>query len=175
METWDIYDKDRRLTGKTMRRGEAFAPGAYHLVVHVCLFNSRGQMLIQQRQPFKEGWPNRWDITVGGSAKVGETSAAAAEREVYEEIGYSLNLNGARPILSINFENGFDDFFFANSEVTVDRLKLQREEVQRVKWVHKAEIMAMIASGLFIPYHRSFIDLLFDMNQYAGIHTGPMD
>lgn len=46
METWDIYDKDRSLTGKQMNRGETFEQGAYHLVVHVCLFKERGEMLI---------------------------------------------------------------------------------------------------------------------------------
>ena len=55
MELWDVYDVDRQLTGKTMVRGEPFEKGAYHIVVHICVFNSEGQMLIQQRQPFKHG------------------------------------------------------------------------------------------------------------------------
>ena len=87
MELWDVYDKDRVKTGETMERGSAFADGAYHLVVHVCIFNSKGEMLIQQRQPFKEGWPNLWDLTVGGSAVAGESSGEAAKRELFEEIG----------------------------------------------------------------------------------------
>ena len=53
MELWDVLDRDRRLTGRTMRRGDEMAAGDYHLVVHVCLFNAAGEMLIQQRQPFK--------------------------------------------------------------------------------------------------------------------------
>lgn len=32
--------------------------GEYHLAVHVCIFNSENQLLIQQRQPYKGGWPN---------------------------------------------------------------------------------------------------------------------
>ena len=87
MELWDVYDKDRIKTGKTMVRGAEFAPDSYHMVVHVCMFNSRGEMLIQQRQPFKEGFPNLWDITVGGSATAGDSSQDAIEREVFEEIG----------------------------------------------------------------------------------------
>jgi isopentenyldiphosphate isomerase len=87
-EQWDIYDESRQKTGRTMNRGEHI-PGAYHLVVHVCLFSAAGKMLIQQRQPFKEGFPNLWDLTVGGSALAGETSRQAAVRETAEEIGYS--------------------------------------------------------------------------------------
>ena len=53
-------------------------------------------MLIQHRQPFKSGWSDLWDITVGGSAVSGDTSQTAAEREVLEEIGYKLDLSNIR-------------------------------------------------------------------------------
>lgn len=99
MEYWDIYDAKRTKTGKTMLRGENFPDGAYHLVVHICVFNDKNEMLIQQRQPFKEGWPNMWDITVGGSAVKGDSSQTAAERELMEELGVKISLKGVRPHL----------------------------------------------------------------------------
>lgn len=171
MEMWDIYDKDRILTGETMLRGDKFREDTYHLVVHVCIFNSQGEMLIQQRQPFKSGWSNMWDITVGGSAISGDTSKAAAEREVFEEIGYKLNLDHVRPSLTINFEAGFDDIYLIEDDVDINSLRLQYEEVQQVKWATKEEIIVMVESKEFIPYHRSFIDLLFDMRKYMGVHN----
>ena len=58
MELWDVYDKDRNKKGYTMDRGVKIKPGDYHLVVHVCIFNAKGEMLIQQRQPFKDDWKN---------------------------------------------------------------------------------------------------------------------
>jgi isopentenyldiphosphate isomerase len=128
-------------------------------------------MLIQQRQPFKSGWSNMWDITVGGSAISGDTSKAAAEREVFEEIGYKLNLDHVRPSLTINFEGGFDDIYLIEDDVDISSLRLQYEEVQQVKWATKEEIIVMIESKEFIPYHRSFIDLLFDMRKYMGFHN----
>ena len=85
-ELWDLYYKNRIPTGKTHKRGEPMKEEDYHMVVHVCIFNSKNELLIQQRQPFKEGWPNMWDLTVGGSATSGDTSQSAAEREVFEEI-----------------------------------------------------------------------------------------
>ncbi len=90
MEIWDIYDVNRNKTNRTMVRGESFNEGDYHLVVHVCIFNSKGEMLIQQRQPFKSGWPNMWDFTASGSAVSGDTSQMAAEREVDEELGLKI-------------------------------------------------------------------------------------
>lgn len=170
MELWDIYDKDRIKTGRTMVRGSEFAPDSYHMVVHVCIFNSKGEMLIQQRQPFKEGWPNMWDITVGGSATMGDSSQDAAEREVLEEIGLKLDLQGVRPHLTINFDKGFDDIYLIEKEVDIDTLTLQESEVQRVKWATIDEIFAMLDTGVFIPYYKSLIQLLFDKRKKYGAH-----
>lgn len=171
MEIWDLYDKDRIKTGETMVRGSKFKENTYHLVVHVCIFNLEGKMLIQQRQPFKDGWPNMWDITVGGSAVSGDTSQLAAEREVYEEIGYKLSLDGIRPSLTINFDKGFDDIYLIQKDIDISKLKLQYEEVQSVKWVSKEEILSMIDEEIFIPYHKSLIDLLFFMSTSKNSHT----
>lgn len=171
MEIWDLYDKDRIKTGETMVRGSKFKENTYHLVVHVCIFNLEGKMLIQQRQPFKDGWPNMWDITVGGSAVSGDTSQLAAEREVYEEIGYKLSLDGIRPSLTINFDKGFDDIYLIQKDVDISKLKLQYEEVQSVKWASKEEILSMIDEEIFIPYHKSLIDLLFFMRASKNSHT----
>lgn len=82
-ELWDLYTKDREKTGRTHRRGELMKEGEYHLVVHVCIFNSKNELLIQQRQPFKEDWSNMWDLTAAGSALQGENSQQAAEPHFY--------------------------------------------------------------------------------------------
>ncbi|WP_278656795.1 NUDIX hydrolase [Paraclostridium bifermentans] len=154
-----------------MVRGSQFKENTYHLVVHVCIFNLEGKMLIQQRQPFKDGWPNMWDITVGGSAVSGDTSQLAAEREVYEEIGYKLSLDGIRPSLTINFDKGFDDIYLIQKDIDISKLKLQYEEVQSVKWASKEEILSMIDEEIFIPYHKSLINLLFFMRTSKNSHT----
>ena len=60
MELFDLYTEDRVRTGRTMVRGTKVPEGLYRLVVHVCIFDHEGRMLIQQRQPFKQGWSNLW-------------------------------------------------------------------------------------------------------------------
>ena len=101
MELFDLYTADREKTGKTMVRGEPTPAGYYRMVVHVCIFDSEGRMLIQQRQPFKQGWSNLWDITVGGNAVAGDSSRSAAERETYEELGLAVDLAEVRPTLTL--------------------------------------------------------------------------
>lgn len=171
MELWDLYTQDRQPTGLTMVRGSEHPQGYYRLVVHVCIFNSKGQMLIQQRQPFKEGWPNMWDVSVGGSVVAGESSREAAEREAAEELGLRISLEGVRPAITISFKEGFDDNYVVVRDVKDEEITLQPEEVQAYKWADEAEILQMIEDGLFIPYHRGKIELLFFLRNHMGSHT----
>lgn len=168
MELWDLYDRDRIRTGEVHERGKPVPEGRYHLVVHVVIFNTRGEMLIQQRQPFKEGWPNLWDVTVGGSAIAGDSSQSAAEREVMEELGLPVDLTREQPKLTIHFSCGFDDIYTLVQDVDLSTLRLQESEVQAVRWAGEAEIRQMIADGRFIPYHPPLISLLFALRDQRG-------
>lgn len=167
-ELWDIYNRERGLTGRKHRRGEPMQDGDYHMVVHVCIFNSQNELLIQQRQPFKHGWPNLWDLTVGGSAVAGDTSWMAAEREVSEELGISIDLSGQRPHFTVNFNQGFDDYYIVKKDIDLSTIKLQKEEVQRVRWASKEEVLKMQAEGTMIPYW--FTEQLFSMGDTYDAH-----
>lgn len=171
MERFDLYTADREKTGQTMVRGEPTPAGFYRLVVHVCIFDSEGRMLIQQRQPFKRGWSNLWDISVGGCAVAGDNSRSAAERETREELGLPLDLSDIRPTLTIHWENGFDDYYVLTRDVDLQTLHLQQEEVQAVRWAGLEEILRMIDSGEFIPYEKSLIELLFFRRTHRSSHT----
>lgn len=167
-EFWDIYTKDRVKTGRLHRRGDAMQSGDYRMAVHVCIFNSKGQLLIQQRQPFKKGWTNMWDITVGGSAIAGDNSCEAAEREVWEELGLKINLSDIRPRFTMNFSEGFDDYYIVEMDVDISKLRLQKEEVQQVRFVDKEEALRMQEEGIMIPYW--FLDKLFDIRGDYDAH-----
>ena len=168
MEFWDVYDQNRMHRNRLMLRGETFQPGDCHMVVHICIFNAAGEMLIQQRQPFKEGWPNRWDVTVGGSALAGETSQEAAEREMREELGLQVNLRAVRPNMTVNFDHGFDDFYLLEQNVNLDQLTLQPQEVQAVRWASLPQILELVRSGAFIPYYSGLLQVLFEMRGHYG-------
>ena len=170
MEFWDVYDAFRNKTGRTMERGPV-PEGDYHLVVCICVFNSEGKLLIQQRQPFKIGWPNMWDISAAGSALAGESSGQAAERELYEELGIRHSFDGVRPHLTVQFNRGFDDIYLVVKNVDLADLTLQPEEVQNAKWATEEEVIQMMEEGIFIPYHKSLIQTYFAMRHGYGTHT----
>lgn len=168
MEIFDLYDQYRRPTGQTMVRGTQPPEGRYRLVVHICIFNSNGEMLIQQRQPFKPSWPNMWDITLGGAVTAGETSQQGAHRELMEELGLDVDFSHAAPTVSTTFRNGYDDLYILHRDVDISQLHLQEEEVQAAKWTDKNEILSMIADGRFIPYSAAFIEYLFFRSTHHG-------
>lgn len=167
-EYWDIYTKDRTKTGRFILRGEKKQKGEYHMVVHVCIFNSKNEMLIQQRQPFKEGWPNMWDLTVGGAALAGESSSEAAERELYKELGLKIDLSDSDPYFTINFQNGFDDYYLIWKDIDFSEITLNKEEIKAVKWAGKNEILKMYEEGTFIPYW--FLDRLFELKDWYNTY-----
>ena len=162
MELVDLYDENRVPLGRVAERHAKKALGEYRMVVHVCIFNGLGQMLIQQRSPEKTIWPELWDVSIGGGVDAGETSRQGAKREVLEELGYDLDLTGLRPAVTVNFEGGFDDFFVVTRDLDLGDLRLQKEEVSDVRWATLEETLAMLENGQFIPYPPSFLRFLFE-------------
>lgn len=171
MELVDLYDENRLPLGRTAERGAPKGPGELRLVVHVCVFDSRGRLLIQQRAPEKFIFPNLWDVSVGGGVDAGEDSRQGAEREFREELGIPLDLSGLRPSVTVNFDGGFDDFYILTKDLELDDLTLQKEEVRDVRWASREEILDMLEEGTFIPYPRSFLEFLFDMRDQFGFPT----
>lgn len=167
-EIIDLYTVDRVPTGKTAKRGDPLEEGTYRMVVHVCIFNSKGEMLIQKRADDIVRWPSYWDISVGGGARAGDTSRQAAERETAEEIGLSIDFSDRRPVITVNFSDGFDDFYTIEKDISLEDLNLQTEEVTDAKWATQKEIEDMIDEGSFIPYQKELLGYLFFARERRG-------
>ena len=173
MEIWDLYDINRVKIDKKMKRGEPVPDGLYRCTVHLCIFNSKGEMLIQKRQPFKSGWSGMWDVTAGGSFVSGETSAVAMERELAEELGLELSFEGIRPAFTLNYKDGFGDVYILTKDVDLGDLKLQESEVADVTYASIDRILQMIDDDEFIPYCRSFVEFLFFAKDHDHVHAKP--
>lgn len=167
-EYWDLYDADRRPLGKKHPRGTPLPTGACHLIVHLCIFNEKGEMLIQRRADDKDTFPSKWDFSVGGSAVAGEDSRQAIMRECREELGFLPLLSDVRPYITVHFEGGFDDVYIATCRGNELSLSLQASEVAGTAWASEKEICALIRAGDFIPYHIPYVGLLFCCLHYRG-------
>ena len=171
MEILDLYDRDRQKTDRTYERGTSQPRDYYRLVVHVCIFNSKGELLIQRRT-YNKKMPGLWDVTCGGAVSTGESSWLAASRELHEELGIYIDFKKIRPALTANFTQGYDDFFVLNKNVNINKLVLQEEEVSDARWESLEGVIKLRRDGKFVGYKESFIRFLFDLskdNRYLEI------
>ncbi len=90
MEFWDIYDADKKPTGRTMKRNDwCLKDGEYHLTVLGVVARPDKTFLITKRVMTKAWAPGWWEVS-GGAAQAGESSYDAVLREVKEETGLDL-------------------------------------------------------------------------------------
>jgi mutator protein MutT len=86
-ERFPIVDEEGRVVGSATR-GECHSGSKLlHPVVHLHVFNSRGEVFLQKRPEWKDIQPGKWDTSVGGHIDYGETPEQALVREVREELG----------------------------------------------------------------------------------------
>ncbi len=169
MERIDVYNASGARTGRTVDSARELGRDEYRLVIHLCLFDGSGRMLIQRRQSSCARWPGLWDVSVRGCAQAGETGWMAAEREAREELGLSLDLSGVRPALTVSFPHGYDELFLASVHTSVPELVLQPEEVAEVRWASEEEILRMRAEGRFTPFRTDYLRLLFRLREHGDV------
>jgi isopentenyl-diphosphate delta-isomerase type 1 len=85
-EVLDVVDADDVVVGAATR-GEIHRRGYRHRAVHVLVYDPAGQIYVQRRSWTKDCSPGLWDTSAAGHVDHGETYAAAAERELAEELG----------------------------------------------------------------------------------------
>ena len=155
-ELWDVYTIDRRLTGKTCRRGEQekLSEDEFHLWVMVWIRNPKtGKYLVSQRSADKDTDPLKWE-TVAGHSIAGETSLDAALREVYEEVGITLKPEDA-VLLATKVATTYDghrynwirDSFYFETTEEPDLGKATTQEVIQTRWLSFPEIQKMYERG----------------------------
>lgn len=176
MEIFDLFSVDRVPLNKTIERGTPVPEGCFRHVVHIAVFNKAGdKMLYQKRLATKKPWPDKWDISSGGSIIAGETSREGAHRELLEELGIDHDFQNERPLFTFNFPNGFNDIYAISMDVDPNSLKLQKTEVECVEWLTKEQIYEKIDNEESIPYLKSYIDFLFDLNKWHSIRPTKED
>ncbi len=160
MEKWEILDADGNPTGRVIVRGESLHAGDYHLVEHIWIVDSKGRLLIQQRNPNLRLMPGMWAAT-GGSAVAGEDSESAARRELFEELSIRTVpgelVYGGR----MRRRNSFTDLWILYRDIDSTSLRLQKEEVATVKWVTVEELIGMLNDRTFHHYGTAYFQFVF--------------
>ena len=89
-EMFPIVDEDGNILSAATR-GECHSGSKLlHPVIHLHLFNTKGEIYLQKRPDWKDIQPGKWDTAVGGHIDLGESVEQALVREVNEELDISL-------------------------------------------------------------------------------------
>lgn len=139
-EIIDIVDENNRVTGSTTR-GEIHRLGLRHRACHIFVYDRSGRVLVQQRSLTKDNSPGLWDSAAAGHVDTGESYTQCAVRELYEELGLSVQsehlveefLLPASAITGMEFAQVY-------SVVSGDQVQPDPVEVARTRWCTSGEL-----------------------------------
>lgn len=171
MDPIDVFDIDKLPTGRTTKRPRELSENEFRLVIHMCIFNSRGELLIQKRCDNCAKWPGLWDVSLSGCAVAGEKGRYTAMREAKEELNLDIDLSMVRPAFTVSFPGGFDEMFVIKQDVDISKLTLQEEEVSDVRWASENEVLSLIEMGEFTTFIPDYIRLLFKYKDTCDVYV----
>ena len=143
MEFWDIYDKDKKPTGRTMKRNDwCLKDGEYHLTVLGVVARPDGTFLITKRVMTKAWAPGCWEVS-GGAAQAGEESREAVLREVKEETGLTLTSYQFRGLITFISDEApelEEMCLFTADGFTGELIECNEGDLQ---WMDKKEVLTL--------------------------------
>jgi isopentenyl-diphosphate delta-isomerase len=91
-ESLILVDLNDNVLGHMPKAEAHQGAGALHRALSIFLFNSNGELLLQQRDASKQLWGGSWSNSVCSHPRQGETVAAAARRRLREEVDIDAEL-----------------------------------------------------------------------------------
>ena len=170
----DVLTADGEYTWQKVLKTEAHKKGLFHPTVHIWLYTNHGKVLVQQRAATKETFPLLWDVSVAGHVSAGEAVLAAAQREVKEELGLSINSQDLQKIgvfrsvkeHSANFTDcEFHHTFIHPLKVPLEELEKEESEVADLALLPliqlTEEIWGLARPQKYVPHERSYYKAVF--------------
>lgn len=133
------------------RREVVYRDGLWHAATGVLVRSGDGtRVVLHRRTADKLVFPGHWDCWAGGVVGPGEEPAAAAARELHEELGVTAPLT---PIERFVFDDGALRYHVFTYETRWDGpLRPQPEEVAWAGWVTVEELQARLADPQRWPF-----------------------
>lgn len=110
---------------------------------------NNNKILMTQRSEQKSH-PGQWE-TPGGCSQAGESIIDTIKREMIEEIGVNFNQDEFCLIGTHLYKKQFVDIFLSEKEIDINKVILQKEEVQNIKWISKEEFNILIKNDAIVP------------------------
>ena len=143
-----LVDEEDHVIG-AIRRGDRSYATIYR-ATNLWVTNSRGQILLAQRQFDKEQGAGKWGPAAAGTVAAGETYRQNVYREAAEEIGLT-GIAFAAGVKSFVARPGryryFRQSFTAQADWPLSRFQLQKDEVAAVAWIDRDELLRELESA----------------------------
>ena len=158
-EIFPIVDEEGRVTGKSTRGECHSGKKLLHPVVHLHVFNKKGEIYLQRRPDWKDIQPGKWDTAVGGHIDYGETPEEALRREVREELGITDFVS--ERIDKYVFESAREkELVYVNRTVYDGEIRPSAEELAGGRFWTVQEIAEAIGKGILTPNFESEFKIL---------------
>jgi isopentenyl-diphosphate Delta-isomerase len=146
-----LVDSDNNVLGTAPKLTSHNSNTPLHRAFSLFLFNSKGQLLLQQRSKIKKTWPLVWSNSCCGHPMLNETNKDAAKRRLKDELGITINkVYEILPDFSYKAEmNGIIENEICPVFVGFSDFEpvINKDEVEKVKWINWKEFVSMINSG----------------------------
>lgn len=160
VEYWDIYDGEKRLTGKKMQKNDYHLnDNEYHMIVLGIVQRRDGKYLITKRKQNKTWGPGLWEVP-GGACISMESPEEAAKREVMEETGidvshlsdtYCFSYRRNNPGTGDNY---FVDIFKFVLDFNESDIRICKDEADGYMLASTEQIEELGTNGLFLHYDK---------------------
>ena len=148
-ELFPLVDEEGNIIGAATR-GECHSGSRLlHPVVHLHVFNSRGELYLQKRPAWKDIQPGKWDTAVGGHVDLGESVEQALRREVREELGIT-DFTPQR-VTHYVFESVRERELVFTYKTVYDGPVCPSDELDGGRFWPVEEIRANLGKGVFTP------------------------
>lgn len=162
-----VNEKDEAIG--VMEKMKAHLKPTLHRAFSVCLFNEKGEMLLQQRASNKYHCAGLWTNTCCSHPRVGEETIDAAKRRLEEEMGMNTAIYKAFDfIYQAEFENGlfeyeFDHVFFGKYS---GQPVINKDEVESWRYAGVDEIERELAqfSEKYTPWFKLIVEKIKELN-----------
>ena len=159
-EMFPIVDEQGNIVGAATRGECHDGSKKLHPVVHLHVFNSKGELYLQKRPEWKDIQHGKWDTSVGGHVDLGESVEIALHREVKEELG----ITDFTPELLINyvFESAREKELVFSHKTIYDGPITPSDELAGGRFWTLDEIKANMGKDIFTPnFENEFCKLGF--------------
>jgi len=155
-EKFPIVDEQGNIIGAATRGECHNGSKLLHPVVHLHVFNSKGELYLQKRPAWKDIQPDKWDTSVGGHVDLGESVQSALKREVQEELGFSEFV--PETVTHYIFESTRERELVFVHKTVYDGEIHPSEELDGGRFWSKDEIKANLGKGVFTPNFEIDVD-----------------